>query len=64
MRRGILLSIIAYVYVVNEIQKQLNDSLPRKRFEKLMTPNGTMFNISLWYSGVPEQFLNHILHGQ
>lgn len=54
---------IAYVPVVDEVQEQLNSNLPGKRYEKLTAPNGTTFNVSVWYSGTPEQFLNHVKQG-
>jgi len=54
---------IAYVPVVDEVQDTLNSNLPGKRYEKLTAPNGTTFNVSVWYSGTPEQFLNHVKQG-
>ncbi len=51
------------VPVVDKVQDQLNSNLPGKRYEKLTAPNGTTFNVSVWYSGTPEQFLNHVKQG-
>ncbi len=50
---------MAYVPAIDEIQEQLNNSLPGK-YEKLTMPNSTTFNFSVWYSGMPEQFLNYV----
>jgi hypothetical protein len=51
---------ISYVPVIDEIQEQLNSNLTSKRYEKLATPKGITFNVGVWYSGTPEQFLMHV----
>ena len=52
--------LFSYVPVIDEVQEQLNSDLSSKRCKKLTTPAGTSFNIGVWYSGMPEQFLFHI----
>ena len=51
---------VSYVPVTDEVQEQLNSTLSGKRYEKLSTPAGTSFNVGVWYSGTPEQFLLHV----
>jgi hypothetical protein len=51
---------VSYVPVIDKVQEQLNSKLSGKRYEKLSTPAGTLFNVGVWYSGTPEQFLLHV----
>ncbi len=52
--------LIAYVPVTDEVHEQLNSNLSGKRTEKLTMPDGITFHVSIWYSGMPEQFLLHV----
>jgi hypothetical protein len=51
---------VSYVPVIDEVQEQLNSGLSGKRYEKLTTPDDVTFNVGVWYSGMPEQFLLHV----
>jgi hypothetical protein len=51
---------VSYVPVIDEVQEQLNSKLSGKRYKKLSTLAGTSFNVGVWYSGTPEQFLLHV----
>ena len=51
---------IAYVPVVDEVQEQLALNRSEKGTEKVKMPNGTTINAGVWFSGTPEQFLNHV----
>ena len=47
-----------YVPVIDEVQDALNIN-HKERLQKIKLPNGTEFNATIWYTGTPEEFLNH-----
>jgi hypothetical protein len=51
---------IAYVPVIDEVQDALNAKSTESRTKKIKLPNGTTFQAGIWYSGTPEEFLNHV----
>ena len=50
---------IPYVPVNDEVQDALNIN-HKERLQKFKLPNGTEFNAGIWYTGTPEEFLNHV----
>jgi len=51
---------IPYVPVVDEVQDTLNANSKESRTETIKLPNKTEFRASVWYTGTPEEFLNHV----
>jgi hypothetical protein len=51
--------LIPYVPVTDEVQDALNIN-HKERLQKIKLPNGTEFNATIWYTGTPEEFLNHV----
>ena len=51
---------IAYVPVIDEVQDALNAKSTELHTEKINLPIGTTFQAGIWYSGTPEEFLNHV----
>ena len=51
---------IAYVPVIDEVQDALNAKSTESRTETIKLPNGTTFQAGIWYTGTPEEFLNHV----
>ena len=51
---------IAYVPVIDEVQDALNAKSTESRTEKIKLPNSTTFQAGIWYTGTPEEFLNHV----
>ena len=51
--------LIPYVPVTDEVQDALNIN-HKERLQKIKLPNGTEFNASIWYTGTPKEFLNHV----
>jgi hypothetical protein len=50
---------IPYVPVIDEVQDALNIN-HKERLQKIKLPNGTEFNATIWYTGTPEEFANHV----
>ena len=50
---------IPYVPVNDEVQDALNIN-HKERLQKFKLPNGMEFNAGIWYTGTPEEFLNHV----
>ena len=51
--------LIPYVPVTDEVQDALNIN-HKERLQKIKLPNGTEFNATIWYTGTPEEFANHV----
>lgn len=51
---------IAYVPVIDEVQEKLNLDNSEGRTQKIKLANDTEFRAGVWFSGTPEQFLNHV----
>ena len=51
---------IAYVPVIDEVQDVLNMNSKEPRTKNIKLENGTMFQAGIWYTGMPEEFLNHM----
>jgi hypothetical protein len=50
---------IPYVPVVDEIQEAYNAGI-KERTQKIKLPDKTEFHAGIWYTGTPEEFLNHV----
>jgi len=50
---------ISYVPVTDEVQDALNIN-HKEHLQKIKLPNGTEFNTTIWYTGTPEEFANHV----
>ncbi len=50
---------ISYVPVTDEVQDALNIN-HKERLQKIKLPNSTEFNATIWYTGTPEEFANHV----
>jgi len=51
--------LISYVPVTDEVQEALNIN-HKERLQKIKLPNSTEFNATIWYTGTPEEFTNHV----
>jgi hypothetical protein len=51
--------LIPYVPVTDEVQDALNIN-HKERLQKIKLPNGTEFNATIWHTGTPEEFANHV----
>ena len=51
---------IAYVPVIDEVQEKLNLERSEGSTYTIKLPNDTRFQAGVWFSGTPEQFLNHV----
>ena len=50
---------ISHVPVTHEVQDALNIN-HKERLQKIKLPNGTEFNATIWHTGTPEEFANHV----
>lgn len=51
---------IPYVPVVDEVQDALNANSKEARTQKIKLPNKTEFQATIWNTGTPEEFVNHV----
>ena len=50
---------ISFVPVQDKIQDALNIN-HKEHLQKIQLPIGTELNVTIWHTGMPEEFLNHV----